>query len=50
MKKNNANNQTSNMRFITLQHALLGHLEITVAENVDIVWENIIAITSMEAA
>lgn len=32
------------------KNALLGHLEITVAKNVDIVWENTIAITSMEAA
>lgn len=38
------------MRLITLQNALLGHLEITVAKNVDIVWKNIIAITSMGAA
>lgn len=38
------------MRFITLQNALTGHLEITVAKNVDIVWKNIIASTSMEAA
>lgn len=36
------------MRLITLQNALLGHLEITVAENVDIVWTDVI--TSMEAA
>lgn len=32
------------------RNALLGHLEITVAKNVDIVWKNIIASTSMEAA
>lgn len=38
------------MRLITLQNALLGHLEITVAKNVDIDWKNIIAITSMGAA
>lgn len=30
------------------RNALLGHLEITVAENVDIVWTDVI--TSMEAA
>lgn len=38
------------MRLITLQNALMGHLEITVDENVDIVGKNIIAITSMAAA
>lgn len=42
-------NRAGSLKLVS-RNALLGHLEITVAKNVDIVWKNIIAITSMGAA
>lgn len=42
-------NRAGSLKLVS-KNALLGHLEIIVGENVDIVWKRTIAITSMEAA